>query len=361
MVIDAPLPVQIAVGAKQFTPFEPLAISSDGHFVAYEVQDGTRIVESPSNEYTKSGVPTFFQGCEVMLTDLQTGRTVSLTKGLGTSWGPVWSHSGRYIAFFSTYGGAVHVWTWDRLSGIRRQISRAIVHQASTTAIQWVDGDAQLLVPVLPVGMSVADADGYDQGYLVERHGRTELSHGSIRVYTNDPKAPHNADKLARLQGYDGSSNGDPFDYALVNVANGTVTRILRHSTAFAIAVSDDQRYGVVMTLSGAAADARDQGLYDLTVISLRNGSTKFAIRHLPMAANWSPSWQPGTDSFVYTTGGRYSSFATKQHGETRAKLSCRSFQSCASQNNQRSTSRIRILSPIFCMEYRWEPALLSG
>jgi len=308
IVINAPLPVKVAVGAKQFPLFSNLAVEPDGRAVAYAVQDGTQIAESRGtihSGYTRSGIPIGVQGCDIWLTNVRNGRTLDLTKGLGSSWNPVWSGNGRYLAFFSSYGGAVHVWMWDRLSGKRRRISTTIARDVTRNdppvpqrMIQWMDGDRKLLVPLLPKDMSVADADTYTNGYLVMHNGRMQVSHGSIRVYSNDPKAPRNSTKLAYLQGYDAVNAGDPFDYALINVASGAVTRILPTTIASsAMMLSDDRRYAALV--SGMTSGRSDQGLFDIKIISLADRKTLFSIRSASVAM----SWQPQADAFVYTTG----------------------------------------------------------
>src|SRR5438105_1185096 len=164
--------------------------------------------------------------------------------------------------------------------------------------------------------MTVADADRFSMRYLAGGDGRTTLVSSGVRVYSNDPRSPSNASDRARLQGYDGSSNGDPFDYAVLDVATGHATRFVLRSTASSISVSDDGRYALLLRQSGVAADAPDQALYDLSVISFPQVKTELVVRDVPMAANWNPSWQPHRDAFIYTTGARRPLMATKLHGE---------------------------------------------
>jgi len=326
--LDIPLPVAVAVGAWQFPMFATWAISPDGRILAYSLQEGTRIRESVfgvPDPYTRTGVPRNVQGCDIWLTDLHTGRTKNLTAQLDSSnWAPVWSSSGRDLAFFSDRGGSVHVWLWDRKSDHIRRVSSAIIHPdmvqkdaAYGMIPNWVDDDRKLLVPLLPQGVTVADADRFVSGYVVQHDGHTELAHTTIHVYVNDPKAVNNGATLARLQGYGGYSNGNLFDYALIDVSSGVVTRIVSHTTAVAVAVSDDRRYAVLMTQEGSARDAHDQSLYDLDVISFPSARHVLSIYRLPLSIGWPPSWQPRTDSFAYTTGAIYASLRSREYGQS--------------------------------------------
>lgn len=119
-------------------------------------------------------------------------KPVNVTQGItdGTSWwGPQWSPDGQRLAMFSTRGGAMRVWVWERATGILRLAVQEPVDVKD--GIHWLDAQ-QLLVhiksradtlygryPVLPVGdgvtASVLDAgegvgqpgDAWPHGQLV--------------------------------------------------------------------------------------------------------------------------------------------------------------------------------------------------
>jgi len=312
-----PLPVAVAVGANQFPNFSKLAVSPDGKLVAYAVENGSRLLEprlSTAILWTKSGVPAGYQGCDVWLTDLQTGHTSNLTGGRGSSWAPNWSMGGERLAFFSDRDGRARVWTWDRRSQVLRRVSSAVTHGPIAAEPDWADRDRAIFAPVVPSGMSLADANEYFNAYLETRNGQSEVSHSPVRVYLNDPTEPNHALKWARLQGYDGAHNGYAFDDGLISVGSGAVTRITRRSSAAEVLVSDDQRYLLLQTQVGTAEDASNQALFDLSVLSLPGGAQRFVVRNVPMDTN--AAWQPHADAIEYTTGSRFPNMSTKLHGE---------------------------------------------
>src|SRR5581483_3784465 len=82
-----PLAIADALGVLSFANRMPIALSSDGQWVAYTVEDD-RKRESTREErymyYTPTGAFTEAVGCDVWVTNTRTGESRNLTQGKGT-------------------------------------------------------------------------------------------------------------------------------------------------------------------------------------------------------------------------------------------------------------------------------------
>src|SRR5882724_1692244 len=98
-----PLPVEEALAALHFPFYALIDLSPDGRWVGFTLQDDRR-KEQPTDGYARvhfshTGVPNQVLGCDIWVTNIQTGESKNLTEGKGSSWGPVWSPDGNDLAF----------------------------------------------------------------------------------------------------------------------------------------------------------------------------------------------------------------------------------------------------------------------
>src|SRR5678815_494623 len=138
----APLPVKEALKSLNLSMFTPLDVSSDGQLVAYVLQDTNRKAQTKAPRSAQDlealGIPSRADYCDIWITDTVTGVSRNLTQGQGTSWAPVWSPNGKYLAFYSDRDGLPALWLWGRVSGTMRKASNAIVRTRNETSVpRW--------------------------------------------------------------------------------------------------------------------------------------------------------------------------------------------------------------------------------
>jgi len=133
------LPVEAVLSARSFLREAP-SLSPDGQRIAYALQEPAKLaaVVSGTQYFTESGVPVEVTGADVWMTDLKTGDSLNLTEGKASSWGPVWSPNGRYLAFYSDRSGKPQIWVYDNIARSIRQVSDVVVHPAGgSELVRW--------------------------------------------------------------------------------------------------------------------------------------------------------------------------------------------------------------------------------
>src|SRR5437868_4060113 len=64
----------------------------------------------------------------------------------GTSWSPVWSPDGKYLAFYSDRDGVANLWLWDRSMNRLHLASNAIVRPFFNSEVaRWSSDSRQVL------------------------------------------------------------------------------------------------------------------------------------------------------------------------------------------------------------------------
>src|SRR5258707_8827513 len=159
---SAALKVEDALGTLALAGRMPIALSPDGDWVAYTVEDN-RKRESTQDEryrfYTRTGVFLEAVGCDVWLANTKTREFRNLTEGKGSSSSPVWSPDGKYLAFYSDRSGTEHIWLWERATGHMRQLTDAIPRPFfNFQVVRWRPDSRSIVAKVLPEGMTVEQA-----------------------------------------------------------------------------------------------------------------------------------------------------------------------------------------------------------
>src|SRR5262249_1309314 len=92
----------------------------------------------------------------VWITDTKSGQTTNLTEGKGTSWSPVWSPDGNYLAFYSDRNGQANLWLWEKSSRTLRLVSNEVVRSFNGfEAPVWTLDSKQIITKVIPQGMTI--------------------------------------------------------------------------------------------------------------------------------------------------------------------------------------------------------------
>src|ERR1700733_12090308 len=69
-----PLSVEDALNVRQFGQLMPIAVSHDGRWLAYTIQDSLKIRPSDLYSYTQTGVAPWSVGTQICVMNLKTGK-----------------------------------------------------------------------------------------------------------------------------------------------------------------------------------------------------------------------------------------------------------------------------------------------
>jgi len=297
-----PLAIADALGVLSFANRMPIALSSDGQWVAYTVEDD-RKRESTREErymyYTPTGAFTEAVGCDVWVTNTRTGESRNLTQGKGTSSSPVWSPDGKHLAFYSDRTGTEHLWIWNVDDRQMRQVSDAIIRPFFNFQVaRWSPDGRSILVKVLPVGMSVEQAaDLASPPPKPPTAGKDGAP--TVTVYTSEPKndnAP--TAKKVNDETWMNRYNGD---LALIDVATGKVDHFVRQARPLGYWFSPDGQF-VAYTNWKGIEDNTQQPVYEIDVYSLKDHSSKVLVAKTEQDYAQSVSWSPDGRSLAYLT-----------------------------------------------------------
>jgi len=302
-----PLPVEEALAALHFAIFTPVDLSPDGKWVAYALQDDRR-KKKPADGYadvhfSHTGVLTLALGCDIWVTDTQSGESKNLTEGKGSSWDPVWSPDGNYLAFYSDRGGMAHLWLWERETDKLRQISEEIVHPfyISETA-RWSADGRNILLKILPEGMTI---EGARNAIVSPRDMETPgVNSPTVLVYrssmgqkTATGDSSHDKNDLIR--------NRVRADLALIEVATGKVRRIAMGFSPAWYDFSPDGTNIAFTSIKGYQSQQSLQLVHDLAVASLLDARPRIIAPDILLdytALGMTVSWSPDGKRLSYIT-----------------------------------------------------------
>jgi dipeptidyl aminopeptidase/acylaminoacyl peptidase len=123
-----------------------VTISGDGVSIAY-------VLQRPRALATRFG-HTYLGGndrADVWIADGARGRVQNITHGEADGsgfWGPKWSPDGRWLAMYSTRGGNVRLWVWNRSLGHTQILSEKAVELLQPDGFIWIS-DHELIFATL--------------------------------------------------------------------------------------------------------------------------------------------------------------------------------------------------------------------
>jgi dipeptidyl aminopeptidase/acylaminoacyl peptidase len=302
----APLPIKEAIKTLNLPMFIPIDLSPDGKLVAYTLQ-GIGRKEETAGSVSPTGVPRSALYCDVWISDLKTGAATNLTQGKGTSWGPVWSPDGKYLAFYSDRGGVQSLWVWERASGTLRQVSDAIVRVRIETMVpRWTPDSKKLVIKALPEGMTLAHVPTLLSAHEPKRGAQNEPDKepgSTVVLYSakaSSTKVELEQERI-RQNSYLAAS---AVDLAVVDVATGETKRLARRIIADNWWVSPDGTNLAVLVPKGRESQQTLQALWDLSVISLVSGETRTLVSNFGSDVLIPLSWSPNGKMLAYLTMG---------------------------------------------------------
>ncbi|MCI0718417.1 MAG: prolyl oligopeptidase family serine peptidase, partial [Acidobacteria bacterium] len=306
----AALPVENVLQSSIFPLFVPISLSPDGQWVAFTLQD-TRNLETPEeirySRLTHTGAPLALVGSDVWIASTRTGESRNLTEGKGTSWGPVWSPDGRYLAFSSDRGGTSRLWLWEKSSEKLRQLGDASVSVRLLEGARWTPDSRHIIVKVLPEGMTVEDLLDIVHGPREQRSSQRKGVLASVTVLESRAVSASRGQGQQQAQKSPASSAANEInlsDLAVIDIASGEVRRIARRLRPLWYQVSPDGGYVGVMSFGREAAINSQQTLYDLLIISLTTSESRVVASNIQFQAVGEVSWSPDSKALAYMASG---------------------------------------------------------
>jgi dipeptidyl aminopeptidase/acylaminoacyl peptidase len=291
------LRLEDVLSMKTFPEDLQLALTRDGQFVAYTLQDPLRREPARDIRYyfwSPTGVPEGFIGSDIWIANTRTNESKRITDGKGSSWGPAWSPDGEYLAFYSDKSGRAAVWMWDRSYGRLRQVSDEIVRPyEGFNRPSWTPDGKTLVTKVLPEGMPLDEAATLTMSAPKRRSSSsaTVSVFESLALRDNDPQVgAWKGRYLAEL--------------ALINVSSGKTRRIARGFQPRWYMISPDGAHIAFTTFKGWE-DNSPQTLFDLGIVSISDGDTRVVASNIRQSFYGSSvSWSPDSRRLAYTTWG---------------------------------------------------------
>jgi dipeptidyl aminopeptidase/acylaminoacyl peptidase len=334
-VQDGPLSVRDALSLLSFTNSTfAFDVSPDGHRVAYMLHDNrrTRAAETMrSNFYSSTGVPFYFSGDDIWVTDVSSGSARNLTKGEGTNWAPSWSPDGKYLAFYSDRGGKAQVWVWERSTDKLWPASLAVVHSYLET-VCWLSDSRNLITKVVPEGMTLADLikrTGEDTGEYING-----IRDESVKTY----RSPSPVEEGVGAAGV--TTDTLLADLATIDVVSGRVRRIAHKVRSRWYALSPDGSRVAFNNATGYERNDSQQVLYDVQVTLLSDGSSRTIAAGVRLG--WSGvalSWSPDGQWISFLEGGPLANgdcFLARANGELTFKVTSHPLPSFNDGNSMR-------------------------
>jgi dipeptidyl aminopeptidase/acylaminoacyl peptidase len=304
-----PLPVEETLSMRTFAAYMHVVFSPNSEWVAYTLQDNRRKEPQGDERYrvfTRTGAYWHGLGGDIWITNTKTGLSRNLTGGQGNNWSPAWSPDGRYIAFYSDRGGQANVWVCEMPTGKLRQVPNVIARSLADP-IQWTPDARQVVVKLLPEGMTIEEAANLETGERPRHERKPDKS--TVIVYSS-PKASNQGGSTES-----GTVNQQApawsltalhlADLAAIDVDSGKTERLVRGSRIAKFWLSPDGSSIAYTMPQKFEAAGSQQILFDLAVYSFSAGQARVVAPHIQLDYDGSSvSWSPRGKTLGYRTGG---------------------------------------------------------
>lgn len=296
-----PLPVEAALAQTSFPAQTPaLNFSPDGQLIAYTLQDDRNPEIDRNRKFLTppDGASFLMRGCSIWLVDLKSNEAKNISGNEGSSWGPVWSPDGKYLAFYSDRTGAEHLWVWEASSATLRQVSDATVHTLYGFEVaHWTPDSKKILTKILPQRRAIADLSKTPETIEPQKTGNGS----TVVIYTHLPSLGQK-DFARRDADLFESSNGD---LALIDLVSSTVKYIAPgFDKPRWFSISPDGSHVAFTNVKGLETGNSQQVLYDLVTVSLSDGSARVLASNIRQVFGINASWSPDGKVLSYMTSG---------------------------------------------------------
>jgi len=300
----APLPVKEVLKTLNLSMFTPLDLSPDGKLVAYALQDTNQKAQTKTprsaQDLERLGIPYRAEYCDIWISDTATGVSKNITEGRGTSWAPVWSPNGKYLAFYSDRDGLPALWLWERTSRVVRKASTAIIRTRSETTIpRWTPDSKSLVIRVLPKGTTISDAEALLNKPANNGAADTNQEPGATVVLFRS-KAGNRAQNEITTVNYLAYTA----DLAVVDLETNKTKYIASRIVTEGYWLSPDGSSIAVLNFKRRESNSNLQSLFDLLIISLNDGSSRTLVTEFGSDILIPVSWSPDGKFLAYMTAG---------------------------------------------------------
>lgn len=304
-----PLPIKNALKSLNLPRFSPIDLAPDGRLVAYTLQNSDGRSQSTARSQQdpeRRGVPRNADSCDIWISDTTSGAAINLTQGRGTNWSAVWSPNGRYLAFYSDREGVPNLWIWERTTGALRKASSAIVRAHLETSVpRWTPDSKRIVITVAPKGETLNRSDAHLKKPATEIDASAESTKepgSTVVLFSSRPS------KLASdVQGNVRLNNNlmaYAVDLAVVDLETRESKTVTSRIVCEGYWLSPDGTHLAVLVYKGRQSQQTLQSLFDLLVVSLRNGQSKSVVSNFGSDVLIPVSWSPDGKFLAYMTIG---------------------------------------------------------
>ncbi len=307
-----PLPIDMALGMHAHNGRSPVNFSPDGQWIAHTVAtDDTVPRDKVGTSYSATGFP-FAEGDSRMaatLTHTATGETIRLGGPTSSSWAAVWSPDGSRVAFYSDEGGQAGVWVWEMATRKATRIPGVIARPSfGFEVIRWSKDGGKLLCKILPAGMTIADANALGAPQGANRFKKGGPDEPSVHVRRFDPKAAAPETVKPSKGGVKNPPVGNvsrfTSDLAVLDVASGTVTRLVEKAAVRWYAFSPDESMVAYSLIEGWEANSQ-QPSFEIAVRPRAGGPARTLEKHVRLGYGFEWSWSPDGRHVAYIETGQ--------------------------------------------------------
>ncbi len=308
-----PLPFDVALSLLGHNGRSPVDLSPDGEWVAHTIEtDETVPRDSISRFHSATGFP-FAEGdsrMEATLTNTRTGEVVRLGGPNSASWAAVWSPDGSRVAFYSDEGGEAGLWVWEKATGKATRFPGVITRPFfGFEMVRWTSDGRRLLVKILPLGMTIAEANaigGRLRSGASTRFPEVAPGEPSVLVRRSEPGNTRleSQETATVRQEPVGDMSGWNADLAILDLQTQSVTRLVSGTPVRFYAFSPDERYVAYTVLKGAEPNTQ-QPNFDMAVYELATGAKRTLSTNIRLAYGIEWSWSPDSRRIAYVETGQ--------------------------------------------------------
>ncbi len=314
--LGTPLPIDVIVSLRGHNARSPINLSPDGEWIAHTIEgDGTIPRDSVSRRYSATGFP-FAEGdsrMEATLSNTRTAEVIRLGDASSASWAPVWSPDGNRVAFYSDEGGEAGVWIWDRTTRTATRFPHVIARPLfGFERIEWLPDNHRLLVKILPMGQTVAQANAVERvtGQPAVPTPGVQPGSPAVTVRRFDPRdAVDSSTNDTRAPRYTPAEmmRWAEVDLAILDLRTESVRRVVEQVAVRAYARSPDGRY-VAYTISKGGEQGSQQPIFDLVVHDLAGGQSRTLVTNTRLGYGIEWSWSPDSRTIALISSGQLGS-----------------------------------------------------